>query len=98
MAPGFMKRTPGDQGGPLARAHRILVIRPRFLGDLVLATPLLRALRLEAPQALITLMVEERFAELFAGGALVDDLLPITPRDARPADERVSTHGLIRDL
>ena len=47
-------RHPGaDRGGPvdLAAALRILVVRPDNIGDVVLLTPALRALRAAAPQA-----------------------------------------------
>ena len=52
-------RHPGaDRGGPvdLAAARRILVVRPDNVGDVVLLTPALRALRAAAPQAWIELL------------------------------------------
>ena len=52
-------RHPGaDRGGPvdLAAARRILVVRPDNIGDVVLLTPALRALRAAAPQARIELL------------------------------------------
>src|SRR4051794_7973321 len=52
-------RHPGaDRGGPvdLAAARRILVVRPDNVGDVVLLTPALRALRAAAPQARIELL------------------------------------------
>src|SRR4051794_41945249 len=52
-------RHPGaDRGGPvdLAAARRILVVRPDNVGDVVLLTPALRALRAAAPHARIELL------------------------------------------
>jgi heptosyltransferase-2 len=49
---------------PLNQARRILVIRPDEIGDLVLTTPLLRALRMAASQAHIALIVNNTCREL----------------------------------
>jgi ADP-heptose:LPS heptosyltransferase len=52
-------RHPGaDRGGPvdLAAARRILVVRPDNVGDVVLLTPALRALRAAAPRARLDLL------------------------------------------
>ncbi len=46
----------------LTEFRRILVIKPSSLGDVVHATPCLRALRQHAPQAQILMAVEPRFA------------------------------------
>ena len=47
-----------DRGGPVpwARLSAVLVVRPDNLGDVVLATPALRALRAAAPRARIDLL------------------------------------------
>jgi hypothetical protein len=48
-------RHPGvDRGGPvdLTAARRILAVRPDNVGDVVLLTPALRALRAAAPRSL----------------------------------------------
>jgi hypothetical protein len=58
-AAGAAFRHPGaDRGGPvdMAAARRILVVRPDNIGDVVLLTPALRALRAASPQARIELL------------------------------------------
>ena len=50
---------------PASSPPRILVIRRRYLGDIVLLGPFLRNLRLHWPDATITVFVEERFAEAY---------------------------------
>jgi heptosyltransferase-3 len=47
-----------------AAAPNILIIRRRYLGDVVLLGSLLRNLRLHWPQARLTVLVEPRFAEV----------------------------------
>lgn len=71
-----------DAAAALRASRRVLVIRPRFLGDLVLVTPLLRALREAAPEARLALLAEQRYASLFAGDALVDEVIATGPRAA----------------
>jgi heptosyltransferase-3 len=73
---------PRDRRGPppgppdLSRARSILLIRQdNRLGNLVLITPLLQALREAAPDAHIGLVVGSRFADVLAGAPWVDELL-----------------------
>ena len=62
---------------------RILVLRFRALGDVLLATPLLAALRRHYPAARIDYLVDTELAPLLAGSADCDRLLAY-PRRARP--------------
>ena len=54
---------------------RILVIRPDHLGDLLFATPALRALREALPQAHITAMVGPWGREVLQGNPCLDELI-----------------------
>ena len=54
---------------------RILLIRPDHLGDLVLTTPVLNALRQHAPNAHITMMVGAWSSEVVARHPALDQLL-----------------------
>lgn len=54
--------------------EKILVIRFSSLGDLVLMTPLLSALRSWAPGAEIHLVTKERYAPLFAADGRIDEI------------------------
>ena len=68
--------------GPLLRRMlalhpNLLVIRRRYLGDLVLLSPLLRNLRLHWPQAPITVLVEPAYAAVLALNPDVDTVLTL---------------------
>ncbi len=60
---------------PLADAPRILLIRPDHLGDMVLTTPVLDALKTQLPQAHITMMVGSWSSEVVARHPAIDRLL-----------------------
>jgi len=62
---------------------RILVLRFRALGDVLLATPLLAALRGRYPEARIDYLVDAALVPLLAGSPDIDRLLAY-PRRARP--------------
>ena len=66
-------RPAGELGTPAIR--RILAISCTALGDTLLSTPGLRALRLTYPQAHITLLVHPALQTLFTGLAEVDELI-----------------------
>ena len=75
-------RHPGaDRGGPvdLAAARRILVVRPDNIGDVVLLTPALRALRAAAPQAWIELLASPAGAGVVAMIPELDGVLTVSP-------------------
>jgi heptosyltransferase-2 len=56
---------------------KILVIRFSSLGDIVLLTALLEALREALPGAEIHLLTKKRYAELFAGDDRIDRVIPL---------------------
>ena len=75
-------RHPGaDRGGPvdMAAARRILVVRPDNIGDVVLLTPALRALRAAAPQARIELLGSPAGASVVAMIPELDGVLTVSP-------------------
>ena len=55
--------------------RRILVLEPWFIGDLVLATSILRALRERFPGAAITVLGKAHATELLTHSGLVDDVI-----------------------
>jgi ADP-heptose:LPS heptosyltransferase len=54
---------------------RILVVKLATIGDLLLATPALRALRATYPQARIDLLVTPTAADLLAGWEVIDEII-----------------------
>jgi ADP-heptose:LPS heptosyltransferase len=60
----------------LPRDGRVAVIRLRSLGDCVLTTPALEILKRFRPDLRVSVMVEDRFRELFEGNPDIDEILP----------------------
>lgn len=60
----------------LPREGRVAVIRLRSLGDCVLTTPALDILKRFRPDLRVSVMVEDRFRELFEGNPDIDEILP----------------------
>jgi ADP-heptose:LPS heptosyltransferase len=71
-------RRAGRTGAPPVSEpiRRILVIEPWNVGDLVLATPILRELRRRYPKAKISILAKPHARELLEGSGLVDDVIP----------------------
>lgn len=64
----------------------IVVILPRWVGDLVMSTPLLRAVRDHfGARARITGVLKPMFAELLEGTPWLDDMVPYDRRSKDPA-------------
>jgi len=61
---------------------RILVIRRRYLGDIVLLGSIFRNLRLHWPQARLTALVEPSYTEVLALNPDVDAVLPLPRSEA----------------
>lgn len=60
----------------LPSGARLAIIRLRSLGDCVLTTPALRLLKQARPDLAIAIVVEDRFAAVFADNPDVDQILP----------------------
>lgn len=56
-------------------ADRILVVLPNWVGDLVLATPALRAIRTQYPRAHIAFLVKSHLADVLGGGDWMDEVI-----------------------
>ena len=69
--------------------RKILIVRLRSIGDTVLATPSLFALRRFVPQAKIDILLEDWVAPVLDGSDLVDRVITI-PRHSNAARARVA--------
>ena len=72
-----------------ASVRKILVVRLRSIGDTVLATPSLFALRRFVPQAKLDILLEDWVAPVLDGSDLVDRVITI-PRHSNAARARVA--------
>ncbi|MCA9791241.1 MAG: glycosyltransferase family 9 protein, partial [Candidatus Eremiobacteraeota bacterium] len=66
---------------PLEQFERVLVVRTDHIGDLVLSTPFLRALRDGLPSAHITALVAPYTRAVLASSGLVDRILTESPEE-----------------
>ncbi|MEY4090443.1 MAG: hypothetical protein RJB55_2714 [Verrucomicrobiota bacterium] len=64
----------------LPRRMRLLVRLPNWLGDVVMALPLLRAIRAGRPDAELTLIARPQFAELLREWNVADRVVTLPPR------------------
>lgn len=60
-----------------AQVHRILVVKLRSIGDTVLSTPSLIALRRSAPQAQIDILLEDWVAPVLEGADFIDNVITV---------------------
>jgi heptosyltransferase-2 len=74
--------TAGGAGAPPlpSDAERLLVVCPSWVGDTVMATPVLRAVREHAPRARIVAAVRPGLEPLLDGAPWIDEILPLDPR------------------
>ncbi len=61
----------------------ILVVLPTWVGDFVMATPILRAIRKRFPKARITFLMEPNLHDLVRGGDWMDECLEWPPKERR---------------
>ncbi|MBX7167270.1 MAG: lipopolysaccharide heptosyltransferase II [Pirellulales bacterium] len=76
-------------GGPRTNMH-LGVFLPNWIGDVVMATPALRALRHHFPQARITGLLRPYVADVLAGTSWLDATIPYDPRGKDAAQRTLS--------
>ena len=72
-----------------SHVRRVLVVRLRSIGDTVLTTPSLFALRRFLPQVQIDILLEDWVAPLLDGSELIDSVITI-PRESKAARARIA--------
>jgi lipopolysaccharide heptosyltransferase II len=60
---------------PVPDIHRILLTRMKYIGDVVLTTPLIRAVRDHYPDAFIAYMTDQKAMTLLEGNPFVNELI-----------------------
>jgi heptosyltransferase III len=59
---------------------RILIIRPYFLGDILLCLPVAQAIKQQRPQTRISWLLREEWTDLILGHSVVDEVLPFSQK------------------
>ncbi len=92
----FMDKSESAKPQPLASApwdwsavRRVLVVRLRSIGDTVLTTPSLLALRRFLPQTRIDIVLEDWVAPVLWGSNLIDRVIPV-PRESKSSRARLA--------
>ena len=80
----------------LPAGARILILRLRSIGDIILLTPTLRLLKEWRPDLRISVMVESRFRDLLQGNPAVEEIL--TPGEGSGVRNLLSRLAVIREL
>ncbi len=57
-------------------AKKILVINTKYLGDLIVCTPALRALRKSFPGSFISILVRQEYKDVLTGNVNIDEIIP----------------------
>lgn len=79
---------------PLEEIKQIVVFRSDHIGDLLLSTPFIKALREGMPEAKLTVCVPEYTAEVLRGSSFVDEILSYQPGKERRTAEMLRARGL----
>lgn len=87
----MMDERPGGESG-----RNILVVIPNWVGDVVLATPVLGALRARFPRARITYLMREYVREVVAGGGWHDAEVYWPPRGWRREPRTLGLGGWLK--
>lgn len=82
----------------LAPGSRVTILRLRSLGDCVLTTPAIAILKAARPDLRLHVVVEPRFAAIFAGNPDIEQVLPPTLRSARSSALCLNLHGGTRSI
>lgn len=71
----------------------ILVVRFGSIGDILLATPLLRVIRQRYPHARLNVLTQRRYAPLLSDNPNLDDVIAVAPKDQLLAVARRLRHA-----
>lgn len=84
----------------LPSGAKVLIIRLRSLGDCVLTTPAIHLLKAHRPDLRVTVMVEDRFADIFRGNPDVNAVMPPHPAAALVWNPKltINFHGGARSM
>lgn len=75
------------------KIHKILVIRLSSIGDVVLASPLIRALRKSFPTAEIHFAVKKEFASLVVYNPHLDKIIQVDSENMEPSISEIAQQG-----
>jgi lipopolysaccharide heptosyltransferase II len=73
----------------MAEVGKILVVRLSSIGDIILTTPLLRALREKYPEAVITFLIKKQYADLLRSSPYISELVTLDTNEGFPGLRRI---------
>ncbi|MCX5866327.1 MAG: glycosyltransferase family 9 protein, partial [Proteobacteria bacterium] len=76
--------------------NRILVVQTAFLGDLILTTPLFRAIKKIYPEGYLSVVIRPEYRELMRAIPEIDELIFYDKRGRRSANLAISPHRSAR--
>lgn len=76
-----------------AKIRKILIIKPRAIGDVILTTPFIRALKKNMPQAEIDFMIEPFAAPVVEGNPAINEII-LMHRHKNPAKELAAVRSM----
>src|SRR5881628_3279242 len=80
----WFRQTSNEPNLAEIEAHRICLIKPSALGDVIQTLPVLTALRVQFPNAHIAWVVNRAYADLLAGHPHLDETIVFERQRARP--------------
>lgn len=86
--------TQSEAAAPAGEPSRMLIVMPNWVGDVIMATPALRALRDRYPKTHITCLLRSHLCDLLTGGDWVDEMVTWPTRDRDKVQRREGFLGL----
>jgi len=68
----------------MAEVGKILIVRLSSIGDIILTTPLLRAIRETYPEAEITFLIKKQYADLLRASPYISELITLDTNEGFP--------------
>lgn len=78
-------RVPANPGW----VKRILVVERLYMGDLIVITPIFRALKKKYPDAEIDVLIQPSMVDVLSGNPNIDEIIPVSDSDLKDKPERV---------
>ncbi|MFH1333559.1 MAG: glycosyltransferase family 9 protein [archaeon] len=79
-----------DASVPPMDVKRILVVERLFMGDLIVITPVFRALKKKYPDAKIDVLIQPSMVDVLSGNPFLSEIIPVSDSDLKNAGKVVN--------